>query len=658
MSQLIFGNISDIEAIISILATIISGLFFLSKYFEGRRYKLKFSNLDSRTKKAIKCYIPTRAQITDPCDQDSDNNAASFELLPFFLAEFKNSETQYFMLLADSGMGKTTFLLKLYFVYRKKIFKKYRVVFFSLSQPNVIKKIKKIKHKSRTILLLDCLDEDRNAMDDYSKRIQELCDVTELFHKVIITCRTQFFPDSDSEPQETGRIKVGVGNKNIEFEKYYLSHFNNEEIDLYLNKKYTNFLNKKNVKKITRSKELIDSCPRLMYRPMLLSYIDDLILDSGKKYTYVYEIYHELVFKWVKRELVKNKLLYEFSEKVAEYMYLNKTTNIEADEIEKLCERYNINLRIIEAKSRSLLNRNANGNYKFAHKSILEFFLFEKAFKEVDFRKIITLNGFNGYDMLKHFIQEKSNAYLQNLMKSNPNKLQSGSFSFFQLPDIDFSDVDIIDCDFEGCNLSEANFMFAKLVNVNLCSANLIKANFRGANLRNVKLNYSVLKKGKLREANLKDVEMIGANLEEVNLEGANLEGANLEGACISKGILSFSNLEGANLSETNLSEAVLIEANLERTNLNGVDLRKTFLINSIYKDIEKVIDYSYMWMALSNAGSWIANWHQISLVGTIFSEKQIIYFEKKYNMRGTKVYIAEADELINYNDFSEKRKV
>lgn len=395
-----------------------------------------------------------------------------------------------------------------------------------------------------------------------------------------------------------------------------------------------------------------------MYRPMLLSYIDDLILDSGKKYTYVYEIYHELVFKWVKRELVKNKLLYEFSEKVAEYMYLNKTTNIEADEIEKLCERYNINLRIIEAKSRSLLNRNANGNYKFAHKSILEFFLFEKAFKEVDFRKIITLNGFNGYDMLKHFIQEKSNAYLQNLMKSNPNKLQSGSFSFFQLPDIDFSDVDIIDCDFEGCNLSEANFMFAKLVNVNLCSANLIKANFRGANLRNVKLNYSVLKKGKLREANLKDVEMIGANLEEVNLEGANLEGANLEGACISKGILSFSNLEGANLSETNLSEAVLIEANLERTNLNGVDLRKTFLINSIYKDIEKVIDYSYMWMALSNAGSWIANWHQISLVGTIFSEKQIIYFEKKYNMRGTKVYIAEADELINYNDFSEKRKV
>ena len=65
-----------------------------------------------------------------------------------------------------------------------------------------------------TILLLDGFDEDKYAVEDYVNRLIEICNETELFYKVIITCRTQFFSDSDSEPKYVGgKIKFGIGKK-------------------------------------------------------------------------------------------------------------------------------------------------------------------------------------------------------------------------------------------------------------------------------------------------------------------------------------------------------------------------------------------------------------------------------------------------------------
>ena len=61
---------------------------------------------------------------------------------------------------------------------------------------------------------------------------------------VVVTCRTQFFPNREKEPKITGNIKFGVGKKNIEFEKYYISPFNDREILKYLEKKYIYFFQK------------------------------------------------------------------------------------------------------------------------------------------------------------------------------------------------------------------------------------------------------------------------------------------------------------------------------------------------------------------------------------------------------------------------------
>lgn len=149
-------------------------------------------------------------------------------------------------------MGKTTFLLRLFFDYYKKIYKKYDIVFIPLNSKKSIELIKNVKNKSKTVLLLDGFDEDNYAMKNYKDRLNEICNETELFKKIIMTCRTQFFPDNDSEPSYIDKIKFGTGNKTVEFVKYYISPFNDEEIDRYLKKKYNRLFEKN---KIEQSKK-------------------------------------------------------------------------------------------------------------------------------------------------------------------------------------------------------------------------------------------------------------------------------------------------------------------------------------------------------------------------------------------------------------------
>lgn len=671
ISSWIWDNISNIDSTISIIAVIVGTTISIMVRLKIRRDQLKCFILDRQTKQSIKNFVPTRGINIDPCDQEDVDSDSGFELIPFFMKVFKNPEMQYFIILADSGMGKTTFLLKLFFKYKKKIFKKYKIILIPLSKNQALDEIKKIKNKQKTILLLDSFDEDRYAMEDYVGRLKEICNETELFYKVIMTCRTQFFPDSENEPRITGKMKFGVGKKNVEFEKYYILPFSDSEINSYLKKKYYPFRRYK----FDRSLKLISNCPQLVVRPMLLSYIDDLMEDSEKKYDRVYEIYDQLVKKWIEREALKNnKLLYEFSEKVAEYMYFNKTVYIEGAQIENLCKKYNINLRSIEAKSRSLLNRNASGDYKFAHKSILEFFLYKKAYEDFEFRKTIILNGLSGYEMLESFIKENSTYFIQTLLSNNSKEIKSIDFRCFILPKIDFSGINIIDCDFEKCILIEPNFTVATLYNVNFSESYLEKANFLGASIVNTSLNYAVLKKCEFRDADLENTTLEGANLEGAKLERANLKKINLKKANLKKASLSWANLYGANLIEADLKETILINTNLARAFLNGVDLSKTFLFYSkprnFWEDIESEevesekdlegadlsrSDLSSIDLRGINLNETILD--NSILNNTIIDETQVNYLNYKCNLQNVKIYLNESHNIVTYKEYQRKHK-
>lgn len=254
-------------------------------------------------------------------------------------------------------------------------------------------------------------------------------------------------------------------------------------------------------------------------------------------------------------------------------MYSNNTVYIRVSEIQKICEEYGIQLSSFEAKSRSLLNRNANGYYKFAHKSILEFVLANKAIKDTQFRKIIVLNGFAGYDMLDLFLREMSVSYVKKLLKiyNGIYLLENGFCEFLQLSEIDLSNTKIINCCFEGCNLSNAVLRQVDFDNTSLKGANLYRADLYNSKMFGTDLREANLREAVLRKADLREVILIGANLEKADLREANLRRANLKGVVLSDAYLNL-----ANLRKADLRGVVLIGAHLEEADLNSAKIESS----------------------------------------------------------------------------------
>ncbi|NIM11082.1 MAG: leucine-rich repeat domain-containing protein [Candidatus Aminicenantes bacterium] len=228
------------------------------------------------------------------------------------------------------------------------------------------------------------------------------------FRKVIITCRTQFFPSEEEEPGETGVLKFGGQKGYHVFRKMYISPFDEKDIKKYLNKKFSVF----NFRKKQKALQIVKHSPNLMVRPMLLSYIDDL-LKSNREYEFTYQVYEELIGRWIERESRRFKEdkrenfkeeLYKFSKAIALDIYRNRESRkgliIDREEIKPFAEEHSIQLDEIEMKSRSLLNRNAQGEYKFSHKSILEYFLTLEILSNYVFAKEFS---FEGMDQAKSF---------------------------------------------------------------------------------------------------------------------------------------------------------------------------------------------------------------------------------------------------------------
>ena len=411
----------------TLLTSILGGLYRLGLMIYRRRQenRLKkdlhpyFSATDIR--KATQFYVPTHFQSNPPSQHSELIQAhkvtARQRLLPFFLKQaFKpdQSDQRFYMVLAGSGMGKTTFMINLYMRYlagQRWGKGKFHIRLLPLGYPDLLDRIEEIPDQPNTILLLDGLDEDSQAVKDYKKRLNRILKRVRDFRVVIFTCRTQFFPSEEEEPKETGVVKFGSKQGFQTFAKMYLAPFNETDIKRYLRKKYGWWKNKKKQK----AEQIILQSPNLIVRPMILSYIDDL-LEETRVYQYTSRLYEVLIRKWIAREGARvaedrrthfEEELYRFSKEVALNIYQNqkhrKGLFINEKDIRQFAEKHKIQLGDIEMKSRSLLNRNVLGQYKFAHKSILEYFLAAEATDNAKFR--VQFN-FEGMDQAKTFFDE------------------------------------------------------------------------------------------------------------------------------------------------------------------------------------------------------------------------------------------------------------
>jgi len=384
-------------------------LALLSTYFAYRQYKhfIKEKNNQRILKKnfgadlfgkeviqsSTYCYVEPNCTDIDPTREAEPKNifmikGNMFSVLDeYLLKELPRKETiQHILILADSGMGKTSFLLNYYAYNQKKSKRKrQRIALVPLGISNVSEYIDKINHKESTIIFLDAFDEDTSAINDHRGRLEFLMDKCRQFKRVVITCRTQFFPSDEEIPKETGIIKVGprkAGEKGTyTYNKLYLSPLNDVQIEKYLKNRF-----KYNWKKRKKAKLLIQKIPNLKVRPMLLSNIPELITNK-KEIEYSFQLYEIMINNWLEREhgWVNKEGLRSFSERLAFDIYLNrekrKTEKIPQNELTVLANEWNIKLEGWQLTGRSLLNRDTIGNYKFAHRSIMEFLYVVHFFK-------------------------------------------------------------------------------------------------------------------------------------------------------------------------------------------------------------------------------------------------------------------------------------
>lgn len=371
-------------------------------------------------------YIETQFTSFPPHDLDEPNmatTASTREAMTAFcdrIFEEDNPNKRVYMVLAGSGMGKTTFMVNLFCHYVKhhvtRKGKHFDICLLRLDDEKVLDKISRISedkaiNPSKTILLLDALDENRRAAENFSDFKHELEEAMEPYRFVMITCRDQFFDNEEAIPISTNWHSVTKDKNLIAYNKIYISPFSDDEVKKYLKKKY------RKGKKRKQAIAIADKCKALMVRPLLLSYMDDL-LDEQADLKTLHMIYEILIDKWLQREVngipdLKNRdegkeCLYKFSEEIAKAIYENwkgtKSMLLSPGQMELFMKNFRFRKVPYQFERRSLINRDVKGYYKFAHKSFLEYFLAKIYFEDPSFR----LN-FEGMDMAKSFYCEMCN---------------------------------------------------------------------------------------------------------------------------------------------------------------------------------------------------------------------------------------------------------
>ncbi len=555
-------NISTIGALAAVAAAVIAAgaaIVSVAKWGKLRwreyrdrkalRHLVGADRYDSEEiKRSTAYYIHPDCQSVDPSGAEDFRRVVSTRE-PLFNAVDRlvqnPGQQKFVILLADSGMGKTSFLLNYYtHHWQSRRRKPFKLSVIPLNLPDCDRLISTLDERNETVLCLDALDEDRRAVQDHRKRIGELAYLTQGFRTVIITCRTQFFPKDEEIPTETGVLKVGAVGANEErlhyFHKLYLAPFTDRQVQKYLKRRFPIW----RYRQRRAARSIVAKIHDLAARPMLLAHVPDLVNVDSNKIDYSYQIYETMVTAWLEREkgfIQDSRDLRDFSECLAVDLLINRGNRqmerISGSELKPLAHQYGINLEAWQLRGRSLLNRDASGNYKFAHRSIMEY-LFVRGFLKkgapqrrqpwTDLSKafLCEMIRSKGADIAHLHWADRREAKLDDIAHLHGADLREAKLDDVYLPGVDLS----------GAKLGMANFEYSHLREADLNHSFLREANLSGAYLSNADLSCSFLRKADLcgawlHDANLSGADLCGADLSRADLRGANLSGANLRGA-------------------------------------------------------------------------------------------------------------------------------
>jgi hypothetical protein len=401
----IIGSITPFTRLLAFISEARNRQILLSRVSQG--------SYDKETiLQSTQFYISPKCSNIDPAQEEEVRQAlmatreSLFEKIDYFIDH--GTSKRHLLILADSGTGKTSFVLNYYaYSLRRRKRKAPNLFLVYLGFKDADERLRLHENKNETIVFLDALDEDTKAIVNHRIRIRELMDICREYRRVIITCRTQFFPSDEEVPVETGVAILGprkAGEKGVyEFWKLYLSPFDENDINRYLQRRFPIW----QLRERKKARELAFQVKSLSARPMLLAHIPDVV-KTISSVTQTFQLYQLMVSAWLERESswVQKSDLKEYSELLSVNLYIYREhrgmERIPYDELVKLAHDWSIDLSQWQLSGRSLLNRDAQGNYKFAHRSIMEF-LFVNRLIEGD----SNCSGIILSDQMKSFLLEQ-----------------------------------------------------------------------------------------------------------------------------------------------------------------------------------------------------------------------------------------------------------
>lgn len=389
--------------------------------------RLRDEFVDPETLKGI--YIEPFLQDRNPADvlQEDLLNAArqpAFERInEFFQGSLpleKDGRHQMFIL-SDAGMGKTSLLLMIKLMHLTSFWPKgHHCALFKLGN-DTLQLVQDLPNKGETVLLLDALDEDPKAWKRIRNRLLELLQVSEDFRRVIISSRTQFFPEMESARLGRPEIKVLAG---YHCPVLYLAPFTDAQVQEFIERKlplswhhYVRFQAGHIKKDRKKAVCLLEHMQDLRMRPMLLQHIDKLLTADCQQEWNAYTVYEVLVDEWLDREVRKlqeqhkrqrvpgRKELFHACVQIAEQMERTEGNRriISEEDLQQLIRKdKNIGwLERFDLGGRSLLNRNSDRAFRFSHYTIQEFLLAWGLVKE----KLVGEEPLRPTDQLVRFVE-------------------------------------------------------------------------------------------------------------------------------------------------------------------------------------------------------------------------------------------------------------
>lgn len=338
---------------------------------------------------AIKGYIRPSCSSADPANAEDEGYLSDIRMPVFSYTDtaiFESGQRTYTLILADTGMGKTSFCI----AYREHLLETrpdQDVAVISLAHPDALRDIERIKNKSECVILLDALDEDKEAIIDVRKRLETILTASIDFQAVIITCRSQFFADDHAIPVETPIRKLApraIGQNSVaSLKRFYLSPFDKQQVKTYINRHFPIWALHKRAQR-SRAFKLTSDIPELAARPMLLERLPEIARgrDSLRE---LYQLYDFMITGWAHRErswIAEEKLL-AVSQEIAVSSFARegrRAERLSKQDLQSIADALIQNDPDWDhLQTRSLLNRDSNGLFKFAHLSILEFFVVRAA---------------------------------------------------------------------------------------------------------------------------------------------------------------------------------------------------------------------------------------------------------------------------------------